>query len=287
MSIRLKRTAYGLGAAGIALLAFALGARWAAAVRPAPGAAQARYAVVKATANLAPGQPVAAAQLQPVQQAAAVPGAIGTTTAAVGRLPARPIPAGSVLTEADFSTPGFSEMLHADERAVALAIDEVKAVGNRLQPGDRVDVYLSLRRDDQEILQSEAVALLPDVRVLAFGSRSVGSKEAQPLPAGGDNADKARSAVLAVPAGRVADLVLAQQSGQLTLALRAPGAQGTAATGRSVADLTGKPGRQVIAHAAPPAAPQVATAAARTTSPQPASEPRDSAVEVLRGKGSQ
>ncbi|GHD62044.1 Flp pilus assembly protein CpaB [Jeongeupia chitinilytica] len=286
MSTRLKRTAYGLGTAGLALMGFAMGARWSASHQPAPPPAQ-HYAVVQASANLIPGQPVTVEQVRTSQQPVAMPGALTTAEAAIGRLPAHSISAGAVLTEGDFSVPGFAEMLGPEERALALAVDEVKAVGNRLQPGDRVDVYVALRRDDQEVLHSEANRLLSDIRVLAFGPKAVGARNEPALPAGNDGGqnDKARSAVLAVPAGSVGDLILGQQHGQLTLVLRAPGATTDTAAVRTVAELAGSPTRALpLRTVAPPPVRQVATAE-RAAPVQAAQNNNESGVEVIRGKG--
>ncbi|WP_432722585.1 Flp pilus assembly protein CpaB [Jeongeupia wiesaeckerbachi] len=290
MSTRLKRTAYGLGAIGLALMGFALGARWSSAHKPLASQAP-LYTVVQASVNLTPGQPVSVEQVRATQQTVAIPGALTTAEAVAGRLPARSISAGAVLTESDFSVPGFAEMLAPDERALALAVDEVKAVGNRLQPGDRVDVYLALRRDDQEVLHSEANRLLTDIRVLAFGPKAVGAKSDPALPGsndGGQN-DKARSAVLAIPATAVGDLILGQQHGQLTLVLRAPGANTDDVAIRTVSELAGTPAGAVpLRTVAPPPVRQVATAeriAPVKATQQPANN--ESGVEVIRGKGQQ
>ncbi len=42
-----------------------------------------------------------------------------------------------------------------------------------MQPGDYVDVFLVLRRDNQEIGASHARMLLPRLRVLAYGGGAV------------------------------------------------------------------------------------------------------------------
>ncbi|BCL77111.1 membrane fimbriae assembly protein [Jeongeupia sp. HS-3] len=297
MSIRLKRTAYALGVTGLALLAFTLGARWAGASKAAPMAIAPQYPAVKASANLTPDQPVTLIQLQSTQQAAPVAGGLANAQAAVGRLPVRAIPAGSVLTEADFSTPNFAALVAPDERAMAMAIDEIKAVGNHLQPGDHVDVFFTVRKDGQEVMQSEAIRLLADVRVLALGGSAIGAKrEGAAVPgAPAETNDKARSAVLAVPNERVADVVLAQQSGQLTLVLRSPAAQNHAIANRTVAELTGQAPRAATLAARsqpmPAAVQQIATAAPpppRTPESGPArvaNVSNESGVEVIRGKG--
>ncbi|MBK6744224.1 MAG: Flp pilus assembly protein CpaB [Propionivibrio sp.] len=112
--------------------------------------------------------------------------------------------------------------LNANERAVAVRVDEVIAVGNRLAPGDRVDVFLTLHRNSDEISSTQSRLLLEQLQVLALGSKDVGGAKA-----GADNsgvmrpaAENPKTAVLAVNAADIDKLVLAAESGHLILALR-------------------------------------------------------------------
>jgi pilus assembly protein CpaB len=109
-------------------------------------------------------------------------------------------------------------------------VDEVNAVGDRVKPGNFVDVFFMLKRDGAaggaEIDTTQARLLLSRVRVLSFGDATLAGAAD---PADGSNAGgtqgargPARTAVLAVATGDVNALTLAQSAGQLTLALRNP-----------------------------------------------------------------
>ncbi|SFP04446.1 Flp pilus assembly protein CpaB [Variovorax sp. PDC80] len=99
-------------------------------------------------------------------------------------------------------------------------------VGNKVQPGDFVDVFLMLKSDNKDIDRSQARLLLSRKRVLAFGSASVDGLQSKIDKNSGAQAQQrteaARTAVLAVPVDDVNRLTLAENSGRLLLALRNP-----------------------------------------------------------------
>lgn len=113
------------------------------------------------------------------------------------------------------------QRLDPNERAVAIRVDEVIAVGNKLVPGDMVDVFFTLRRDSSEIANTQSRLLLEKLPVLAFGNWDVGTTNPG---ADGEKsartAEKPRTAVLAVKTEDIDKLVLAAESGRLILALR-------------------------------------------------------------------
>jgi pilus assembly protein CpaB len=115
---------------------------------------------------------------------------------------------------------GIAEHIQPGERAVAVRVDESNAVGNRLRPGNLVDVFFTLKRDgatggSAEVEQTQTRLLLSRVRVLAFG-------RGEAADARGDGNAVARTAVLAVPVADVDPLTLAEGAGRLVLALRNP-----------------------------------------------------------------
>lgn len=117
---------------------------------------------------------------------------------------------------------GLARQLKAGERAVAIAVDEVIGGGNRVAPGDWVDVFFMIEKG-QEVPGGQSRLLQSQVRVLAYGKDSVDGPEkgsvAQPgVPA--QSAQPAKTAVLAVPVEHVNELILASRSGRLQLALR-------------------------------------------------------------------
>lgn len=119
---------------------------------------------------------------------------------------------------------GLARQLKPGERALAIAVDEVVGGGNRIAPGDLVDVFFVLEKG-VEIQGGQARLLQSQVRVLAYGAASLdGPEEKSTLP--GPPGQPARTAVLAVPVDQVNELVLASRSGRLQLALRPVGDDG-------------------------------------------------------------
>jgi pilus assembly protein CpaB len=182
--------------------------------------------VVIATHVLPAGQPITADALkvQPIVPAPA--GAFSDPSAIVGRVPVSDIPASSPVV-AGALVSGLAEDVEPGERAIAIRVDETNAVGNRLRPGNFVDVFLNLKREgggtmlDGEISQTQTRLLLSKVRVLSFGDAT---PERDSGNANGSNGQptNARIAVLAVPTAQVDALALGEASGRLSLALRNP-----------------------------------------------------------------
>ncbi|PTN41305.1 Flp pilus assembly protein CpaB, partial [Achromobacter xylosoxidans] len=105
-------------------------------------------------------------------------------------------------------TQGLARQLKPGERAVAIAVDEVIGGGNRIVPGDMVDVFFMIEKS-AEVAVGQARLLQSQVRVLAYGKATVeGPDEKSALQQGGPG-QPARTAVLAVPVDRVNELMLA------------------------------------------------------------------------------
>ncbi|MCA8093571.1 Flp pilus assembly protein CpaB [Burkholderia anthina] len=181
--------------------------------------------IVIATRTLPVGQPIGADALKIQPTAPAPTGAFADPAALVGRVPARDIPASAPVVS-DALVSGLAEDVQPGERAIAVRVDETNAVGNRLRPGNFVDVFLNLKREgnsmlDGEVSQTQARLLMSKVRVLSFG-------DATPDRDSGNNngnngqPGNVRIAVLAVPTAQVDALTLGEASGRLTLALRNP-----------------------------------------------------------------
>ena len=156
-------------------------------------------------------------------------GSFSSLDHAVGRTPWRSLSAGTWLSEHSFEVGGpLARMIRPDERALAVAIDEVIGAGGQLSPGDYVDILLSLRQDTANPQQSSQV-VLPAVRVLSVGEELGLTSDGQPAspPLNAEEALKqaqrritARTAVLAVPEPLLNQLMLATQAGTLRLAVR-------------------------------------------------------------------
>ena len=148
---------------------------------------------------------------------AEVVGGFQTIPEVTGRVAVMPVASGAPILESQLNS-GLAARVASGERAVAIRIDEQTGVGNRVRPGDFVDVFVLLRRDGNEIDHSQARLLLPRLRVLSFGAASVDTGAATSAK----SQDVIRTAVLAVPIDRIPELSLGDNAGKLTLALRNP-----------------------------------------------------------------
>lgn len=187
---------------------------------PVAPVAQATFPVVVATRVLPAGKPITVDALR-VQSLPINPnGAFGDPSMLVGRVPTSDIGAESPVLEAQLSS-GMAEQVEPGQRAVAVRVDESNAVGNRLRPGNLVDVFFTLKREGNgasgaEVDRSQARLLMSKVRVLAFGNATPGADNP------GDASGMIRTAVLAVPVAAIDQLTLAETSGRLVFALRNP-----------------------------------------------------------------
>ena len=183
----------------------------------------ASLSVVVAAQAVPAGQALKAEDLQLMQLPAKPDGAFGEIQAAIGAVPAVDIPKGAPVLQGQMVT-GLALKLSEGERAVAVKVDESIGAGNRIRPGDFVDVFFALRRDGNEIDQSQARLLLSRKRVLAYGSASVDAVTTAEKTEGkqANGPDNARTAVLAVPVAEVNQLLLGGSNGSLLLALRNP-----------------------------------------------------------------
>ncbi|MCA8233433.1 Flp pilus assembly protein CpaB [Burkholderia cenocepacia] len=183
--------------------------------------------IVIATRTLPGGQPIPADALKVQSSTVPAPaGAFNDPALLVGRMPIRDVPASTPVV-ADALVSGLAEDVQPGERAVAVRVDETNAVGNRLRPGNFVDVFLNLKREvgttmlDGEVSQTQARLLLSKVRVLSFGDATA-ERDSGNNNGGNGQPTGARIAVLAVPTAQVDALTLGEASGRLTFALRNP-----------------------------------------------------------------
>ncbi|RXK65435.1 Flp pilus assembly protein CpaB [Stenotrophomonas sp. MA5] len=236
----------------LALIAFVIGRRPAPSVESAAPVVQAdaqAITVVEAIARLPAGEPITANGVRLARRSAAVPGAVADLAAVVGKVPVQGIAEGSTISDAVLAQ-GFSLQLRPGERALAVPVDELVGAGNRILPGDFVDVFLNLRSEPASYNAAPDAAqtrlLLSRLRVLSYGQQDIApntgstnasadaSNRADPRAAditsnassgggsSGDAAQPARSAVLAVPVADANRLLLGAQQGKLYLALRNP-----------------------------------------------------------------
>lgn len=236
----------------LALIAFVIGRRPAPSTEseaPVVHADAQAITVVEAIARLPAGEPITANGVRLARRSAAVPGAAADLAAVVGKVPVQDIAEGSTISDAVLAQ-GFSLQLRPGERALAVPVDELVGAGNRILPGDFVDVFLNLRSEPASYNAAPDAAqtrlLLSRLRVLSYGQQDIApnagsanasadtSNRADPRAAditsnassgggsSGDAAQPARSAVLAVPVADANRLLLGAQQGKLYLALRNP-----------------------------------------------------------------
>ena len=189
-----------------------------------------RQPVVVLAHDVPPYVALTAADLTLEKLKTAPAGSLTALDQAVGRTPWRALQAGTWLTEESFSAGGnLSRMIRADERALAVAVDEVTGAGGQLNPGDYVDVMLYLRSENGNP-QPSAQTVVPALRLLGVGDQLGLTNDGKPgSPVAVTAEDKAkqqqgrasaRTVLLAVPEQLMTRLVLAVQAGSLRLAVR-------------------------------------------------------------------
>lgn len=230
-------------AAALVLLAIVLGVyAWLLGRKPQPAsvaaplpsaaletvAAAPLHPIVVTTRPVPAGQPIAADALRVAQLPIRPAGTFAAADAVVGRVSVFDLAEGTPLFENHLAA-GLAQRLGEGERAVAVRADEVMGVGNRVQPGDFVDVFVVLKSDGRDIDRGQARLLLARKRVLAFGAASLEAMPSRPgdgttpgQASAATRADPARTAVLAVPVAEVNRLALGESAGHLLLALRHP-----------------------------------------------------------------
>lgn len=183
------------------------------------------YPVVIASKTLPAGQVIPVDALRVAQLSINPVGAFQDAAVVAGRVPVFDLGEGSPLLEAQLVS-GLAMRVSEGERAIAVRADEVMGVGNKVQPGDFVDIFVMLKSDGRDVDRSQARLLLSRKRVLAFGSASVDglpSKGADgKTNAQAQRTEAPRTAVLAVAVDEVNRLTLGESSGRLLLALRNP-----------------------------------------------------------------
>lgn len=190
---------------------------------------QTRQPVVVLVHDVPPFVPLTAADLAVEKLRSAPAGSLNRLDQAVGRTPWRHLGAGTWLSDDSFEAGGpLARMIRSNERALAVAVDEVIAAAGQLSPGDYVDVMLFLRQDTTN-LQRSAQIVVPAMRVLSVGEQLGLSNDGKPASPTASTAEKlkqdqrraaARTVVLAVPEQLLSRLMLATQVGTLRLAVR-------------------------------------------------------------------
>ncbi|WP_211443930.1 Flp pilus assembly protein CpaB [Collimonas humicola] len=228
-----------VAALGLAFVAWWLGSRPPPTIVAAPAVAaksSKQYEVIVAARALEAGKAITTSDISLVTLPINPAGAYDQASSVVGKVPLIDIGIGTPITESGLAS-GLSIKLADGERAVAIPVDEIVGAGNRVQAGDYVDVFFSLKQA-QDIATTQSRLLLSRVHVLSYGAAvigtatgggSAGAAPSQQAQQAGQVAtvqpqaqQAPRTAVLATPVADVNRLLLATQNGKLTLALRNP-----------------------------------------------------------------
>jgi len=127
----------------------------------------------------------------------------------------RGTPVVPAVLQTDRAAARLSQTLATGQRALTIQVDQINAVGGHLNAGDTVDLYYSQREPAATVL----VPLLENIHVLATGTTTE-------QPQNGDAAEEGFSTVtLRLSAEQAARVVLAEQTGRVTVLLRAAGDQ--------------------------------------------------------------
>lgn len=188
------------------------------------------HAVVVTTRAVEAGKPLAADALTVMQLPMEPAGAYQDVARVAGQVPVVNLGANVPVLESQLLS-GLARQIPEGSRAFAVAVDEVVGVGHQVQPGDYVDVFVTMRRDNQEIAETQTRLLLSHLRVLAYGNGAVNEAPKAQAEQMMVRRDGAKTAVLSVPVDEVGKLAMAQQTGRLMLALRNPKDEATLSEG--------------------------------------------------------
>ena len=136
----------------------------------------------------------------------------------------------SLLSKTDITEPkggySLSLKLQPGYRAISVPVDQITANSGFVQPGDRVDILL-LGSQDGELLRYGNVSqglyvttIIHDARVLAFNDTQIAESYQKVRDSYGAVIPENSSVSLEVTPAQANQLVLAEQLGKLTLALR-------------------------------------------------------------------
>lgn len=162
---------------------------------------------------------------------------------------------------------GLSPTIPQGMRAISVKVNEVIGVAGFVVPGTRVDVVVTLSRQDE----SSSRVVLTNVEVLTAGTRydQERAKDGEPI--------QTAVVTLLVTPEDAEKVALASREGSIVLALRNPlDTAPTTTTGVRLASLLGP--------ADPPPAPKIVRGERRVAPPPPADPtPRAYIVETIRG----
>jgi pilus assembly protein CpaB len=123
--------------------------------------------------------------------------------------------------------------VQASYQAVSIQVDATRQVSGFITPGNRVNVFATLNGAGGGKFSR---LLLADIKVLAVGTRALGSS---PRPAAPPSSSSLSTVTLEVKDGYVERVVFAAESGTLYLSLVAPGAKPPPSSESNLGNLFG------------------------------------------------
>lgn len=121
-------------------------------------------------------------------------------------------------------TPTFSARLAAGRRAVTVPVDEISSLSGMVEPGDLIDIVVSINKDRQHF----TFTLLQGVTVLATGTK------ASQQDKNGDGRGRSFTTItLDTSPDDAKRVIAAREVGRVTALLRSPGDSGRVSTQRS------------------------------------------------------
>lgn len=252
--------------------------------RPVQQVEQPQTFVVAAAHPLQTGAMLAAADVKLVgwPANAIVPGSFSKIEDVVGRGVLVAVAENEPLTEAKVAPvgagAGLPPTIPPGMRAISLRVNDVVGVAGFVTPGNRVDVFVTLRRNDTSLTR----IVLSNVQVLTAGTayEQDKSKSGEAIPT--------TVVTLLLSPEDSERVVLASTEGQIMLALRNPmDVQEIKTAGARLASLYGDTPPAAMPQGAP-ASPRPAprprpVAAPPTVAPPPPPEPKPYTVEAIRG----
>src|SRR5690606_29202591 len=136
-----------------------------------PAAPRATYPVVLAAKDIQAGTRLDIGMLKVQQWPIPLAHGYAKPEELAGQVARLDIAGGEPITNQSLAQ-GLAQQLRDGERAVAVPVDEIVGAGNRITPGDLVDVFFALEKDN-EVKGSQVRLLQSRVRVLAYGAQSI------------------------------------------------------------------------------------------------------------------
>jgi pilus assembly protein CpaB len=121
--------------------------------------------------------------------------------------------------------PSFSTRLNRGMRAFTMAIDEINSVSGMVQPGDRVDLILSLKPPKEligQVLPNQIFPLLQGVPILATGRQTNPTYDEAVGPGGQVQTRQYTTITMELAPESIKRLLVAQEAGKITAILRNP-----------------------------------------------------------------